>query len=173
MWIETIHIRILADRKNNDRLLGGNNMIYKVSDVEQFQAQKEFIDTAIVPLVQLDFSELGMKQTGSASEYLMSLTTFVEQQFRGRLMLLPPFSYTKLTKSSELAITIEKELKESGFKSVVFMTCDHEWIELKEQLNILWLPAIPLESMDKTVKQRILEDQLKQVIPVLTSVWVN
>ena len=103
----------------------------------------------------------------------MSLTTFVEQQFRGRLMLLPPFSYTKLTKSSELAITIEKELKESGFKSVVFMTCDHEWTELKEQLNILWLPAIPLESMDKTVKQRILEDQLKQVIPVLTSVWVN
>ena len=81
-------------------------MIYKVSDVEQFQAQKEFIDTAIVLLVQLDFSELGMKQTGSASEYLMSLTTFVEQQFRGRLMLLPPFSYTKLTKSSELPILI-------------------------------------------------------------------
>lgn len=148
-------------------------MIYKVSDVEQFQAQKEFIDTAIVPLVQLDFSELGMKQTGSASEYLMSLTTFVEQQFRGRLMLLPPFSYTKLTKSSELPILIKKELKEAGFKSVLFMTCDHEWTALKEQLHILWLPAIPLESMDKSVKQRILEDQLKQVIPVLTSVWVN
>ena len=152
-------------------------MIYKVSDVEQFQAQKEFIDTAIVPLVHLDFSELGMKQTGSASEYLMSLTTFVEQQFRGRLMLLPPFSYTKLTKSSELAILIEKELKEelevSGFKTIIFISCDHYWQLLKDKLNIIWLPAIPLESMDKTVKQRILEDQLKQVIPVLTSVWTN
>ncbi|MEK4699197.1 DUF2487 family protein [Solibacillus sp. FSL R7-0668] len=148
-------------------------MIYKVSDVEQFQTQKQFIDTAIVPLVQLDFSEIGMKQTSSASEYLMSLTTFIEQQLHGRLMLLPPFSYTKLTKSSETAISIEKELKEAGFKSVLFVTCDHEWSDLKEQLNILWLPAIPLESMDKTVKQRILEDQLKQVLPVLTSVWAQ
>lgn len=148
-------------------------MIYKVSDVEQFQTQKQFIDTAIVPLVQLDFSEIGMKQTSSASEYLMSLTTFIEQQLHGRLMLLPPFSYTKLTKSSEMAISIEKELKEAGFKSVLFVTCDHEWSDLKEQLNILWLPAIPLESMDKTVKQRILEDQLKQVLPVLTSVWAQ
>lgn len=66
-------------------------MIYKVRDVEQFQSQKQFIDTAIVPLVQLDFSEVGMKQTSSASEYLMSLTTFIEQQLHGRLMLFPLF----------------------------------------------------------------------------------
>ncbi|RKJ13457.1 DUF2487 family protein, partial [Butyricicoccus sp. 1XD8-22] len=29
----------------------------------------------------------------------------------------------------------------------------------------------PLESMDKTVKKTILEDQLKQVIPILSSKW--
>lgn len=148
-------------------------MIYKVNDVEQFQAQKQFIDTAIVPLLQLDFSEVGMKQTSSASEYLMSLTTFIEQQFRGRLMLLPPFSYTKLTKSSELPISLEAELLESGFKSVIFITCDHEWTQLKDRINVIWLAPIPLESMDKTVKQRILEDQLKQVIPFLTTAWAQ
>ncbi|MGN7476465.1 YpiF family protein [Solibacillus silvestris] len=147
-------------------------MNFKVNDVEQFQAQKQFIDTAIVPLVQLDFSEQGMKQSSSASEYLMSLTNFIEQQFKGRLMLLPPFSYTVQTKSEALPSALEQELKEAGFKSVVFITCDHSWTEHKQLLNIIWLPAIPLESMDKTVKQRILEDQLKQVIPGLTNVWI-
>lgn len=147
-------------------------MFFKVSDVEQFQAQKQFIDTAIVPLVQLDFSEGGMKQSSSASEYLMTLTSFVEQQFRGRLMLLPPFSYTASTKLVELPNILEQQLKDAGFKSVIFITCDHSWNDYKELVNIVWLPAIPLESMDKTVKQRILEDQLKQIIPALTSVWV-
>ncbi|WP_339198610.1 YpiF family protein [Solibacillus sp. FSL R5-0449] len=147
-------------------------MNFIVKDVEQFQAQKQFIDTAIVPLVQLDFSDQGMKQSSSASEYLMTLTNFIEQQFKGRLLLLPPFSYTMGTKSDKMPAAMEKELKEAGFKAVVFITCDHSWTELKEYLNIIWLPAIPLESMDQGVKQRILEDQLKQVIPTFTKIWV-
>lgn len=146
-------------------------MIFKVSDVEQFQAQKQFIDTAIVPLVQLDFSDLGIKQSSSATEYLMTLTAFVEQQFRGRLMLLPPFSYTNLTRDEELAKTIQNELQNAGFKSVIFMTCDVKWTEQKDSINIIWLPSIPLESMDKTVKQRILEDQIQQIMPTLTNLW--
>lgn len=147
-------------------------MNFIVKDVEQFQAQKQFIDTAIVPLVHLDFSDQGMKQSSSASEYLMTLTNFIEQQFKGRILLSPPFSYTMATKSDTLPATLEKELKEAGFKAVVFITCDHSWTEYKEYLNIIWLPAIPLESMDQTVKQRILEDQLKQIIPTFTKMWI-
>lgn len=147
-------------------------MNFIVKDVEKFQAQKQFIDTAIVPLVQLDLSDNGMKQSSSASEYLMTLTNFIEQQFKGRLLLLPPFSYTRGTKSDKIPETMEKELKEAGFRAVVFITCDHSWTEYKEYLNIIWLPAIPLESMEQSVKQRILEDQLKQVLPTFTKIWV-
>lgn len=147
-------------------------MNFIVKDVEKFQAQKQFIDTAIVPLVQLDFSDNGMKQSSSASEYLMTLTNFLEQQFKGRLLLLPPFSYTRGTRSDKIPATMEKELKEAGFRAVVFITCDHSWTEYKEYLNIIWLPAIPLESMEQSVKQRILEDQLKQVLPTFTKIWV-
>lgn len=146
-------------------------MNFTVKDVELFQAQQQFIDTAIIPLVQLDFSEQGIKQSSSAAEYLLSLTNFIEQQFKGRLMLLPPFSYTVGTKEATLPNTIEEELQAAGFKSIIFITCDHYWTEYKENLNIIWLPAIPLESMDQSVKQRILEDQLKQVIPTFTNIW--
>lgn len=146
-------------------------MNYNVKDIEQFQTQKQFIDTAIVPLVQLNLSDEGMKQSSSAVEYLMTLTMFIEQQFRGRVMLMPPFSYTDQTRNELLPMQLQEELHNTGFKSIIFITCDHSWTQKKEDLNILWLPAIPLESMDITVKQRILEDQLKKIIPVLTEAW--
>ncbi len=38
---------------------------------------------------------------------------------------------------------------------------------------MIWLPAIPLESMDANVKKKILEDQLRQVIPLLSTKWVQ
>lgn len=146
-------------------------MNFKVSDIEQFQAQKQYIDTAIVPLVQLDFSEQGIKQSSSATEYLLTLTSFVEQQFRGRIVLIPPFSYTTQTKNENLIMILQEQLLKSGFKSVIFMTCDSQWTSQNETYDIIWLPSIPLESMDKTVKQRILEEQIKQIIPLLAKTW--
>ena len=56
---------------------------------------------------------------------------------------------------------------------VFFITCDHFWTNIEEIVNVIWLPAIPLESMDKAVKQLILEDQLRQVIPVFSTKWAQ
>lgn len=148
-------------------------MHFNVKDIEQFQAQKQFIDTAIVPLIHIDLTSERMQQSGSAVDYLLSLTNFVEQQFRGRLVLLPPFSYTASLREEQFPSKLKEELLVAGFKTIIFITCDHYWQSIQKELNVIWLPAIPLESMDKTVKQRILEDQLKQVIPILTKAWTQ
>lgn len=146
-------------------------MFFNVKDVQQFQQQKEFIDTALVPLLSLDFDDAKMKQSSSAAEFLMALTAFIEQQFKGRLMLVPPISYTEQTKIGLAVEILKKEIEQGGFKHVFFITCDHFWTSKQEELDVIWLPAIPLESMDLGVKQSILQDQLKQVIPVFTSKW--
>ena len=148
-------------------------MYFNANDVTSFLAQKDFIDTAIVPLVGIDFAAEKLKQSGAEADYLLSLTAFIEQQFKGRLLLTPPFSYIKALKEHINVHSIEEELLLAGFKHIFFITCDHSWTTLQEELNIIWLPSIPLESMDKAVKQKILEDQLKQVIPLLTKVWTN
>lgn len=160
-------ILVIIENKNS----GGIVMFFNVKDVEQFQTQKEFIDTAIVPLLSLNFAESMIKQSSSATEYLMSLTAFIEQQFKGRLMLLPPFSYTEETKSGLFVPLLKQELHKVGFKHVFFITCDHSWTSLSDQVDVIWLPSIPLESMDKSVKKSVLEDQLKLVIPILSSKW--
>nr|WP_106784701.1 YpiF family protein [Lysinibacillus timonensis] len=146
-------------------------MFFNVKDVSEFQSQKEFIDTVIIPLLSINLTENMIKQSSSAAEYLMSLTAFIEQQFKGRLMLFPPFTYTEETKERLSLEVLKKECHQTGFKHVLFITCDHSWTSSNEKNDVIWLPPIPLESMDKMVKKTILEDQLKQVIPILSSKW--
>ena len=148
-------------------------MFFNVKDMEQFQSQKQFIDTAIVPLLSLEFSDERSNQSSSAAEFLMSLTAFIEQQFKGRLLVTPPFSYIESIKENISLRAIQDELQAAGFKYIFFITCDHRWTTFNDSFNIQWLPAIPIESMDKAVKQRILEDQLKQVIPTFTNAWTS
>lgn len=146
-------------------------MYFNAIDIEQFLQNKQFIDTAVVPLVGLNFEESKIRQSGSQADYLMSLTAFIEQQFKGRLLLMPPFTYLEVQKAHIDLNFMENYFKEGGFKHVFFMTSDNYWVNNKGEQHVIWLPAIPLESMDKEVKQRILEDQLKQVIPFFTSEW--
>lgn len=148
-------------------------MFFNVQDVNQFLQQRDFIDTAIVPLLSLDFSEDKAQQSSSAAEFLMSLTAFIEQQFKGRLMVLPPFSYMANARNEQLPLTLTTHLINAGFKHVFFMTCDASWTNISADCHIIWLPSIPLESMDKGVKKTILEDQLRQVVPIFSAKWAQ
>ena len=147
-------------------------MNYNAKDIEQFLNQKQFIDTAIVPLLPVDFSTESGMRSGSEADFLMSLVTYVEKQFKGRIFLTPPFSY--FHKKVKIDINdIRENLIHSGFNHVVFITCDVGWKEFNHEQSIIWLPAIPLESMDIEVKNRILQDQLNYVLPLLTKVWTS
>ncbi|WP_155590634.1 YpiF family protein [Lysinibacillus cavernae] len=148
-------------------------MYFNANDVTSFMAQKDFIDTAIVPLVSIDLSSEKMKQSGAEVDFVMSLTSFIEQQFKGRLLVMPPFSYMTTLKNDELPQQLEAQLHNAGFKHVFFITCDHAWTTSGDIVNIIWLPAIPLESMDASVKKSIMEDQLRQVIPMLSTKWAQ
>ena len=148
-------------------------MYFNANDVTSFLGQKDFIDTAIVPLISIDLAPEKMKQSGAEVDFLMSLTSFIEQQFKGRLLVMPPFSYMASLKNEELPKQLETQLHNAGFKHVFFITCDHSWTNIGDIVNIIWLPAIPLESMDAGVKKSILEDQLRQVVPMLSTKWAQ
>lgn len=57
-------------------------------DTESFQQQKEYVDTALVPLIPISF-ESDMKETASQYEFMQLLTTLLEKQFKGRILLIP------------------------------------------------------------------------------------
>ncbi|GGG17556.1 hypothetical protein GCM10007425_09940 [Lysinibacillus alkalisoli] len=148
-------------------------MQFHAKDVSDVLANKTFIDTVIVPVISIDFSETTMIQSSSAADYITNLTNFIEHQFRGRILLLPPMTYASgIDQTAQLAQMQEKIIA-AGFKHVFFMTSEHEIHKLNEQFAVIWLPAIPLESMDNNMKQKILEDQLAKVIPLFTDKWAN
>ena len=147
-------------------------MNYNLKDVEQFLQQRQFIDTAIVPLLPVDFSTEGALRFSSDAEFLMSLVTYIEKQFRGRIFMAPPFPYFQNKDKIDI-IDIKGNLKEQGFQHVLFVTTDLSWDIKKLGNEILLLPAIPVQSMDQDVKSRIFQDQLNYVLPKLTSLWTS
>lgn len=140
-------------------------------DMDQYLSQKDYVDTAVVPLLQLDLSEAGLKSSAGASEYLQSLTALLEKQFKGRILLFPPLAYTRSADRSRLSKEISDEMETAGFKHVFYMTTDAEWRSVDELKNVLWLPAIPTEHMDRNFKQSVMEDQLRQVLPLFLKEW--
>lgn len=143
---------------------------WNANDMDTYMQQKEYIDTLLVPLLKLETNPENMKSSSSSTEFLMYLSTFMENQFKGRIMLLPPFSYTQSMDLEVLAETLKKDISLMDFKHVFYLTTDANWTSSKLG-NVIWLPSIPLESMDKQLRQKIIEDQLRQVLPLLTKKW--
>lgn len=146
-------------------------MFWTSKDIDQFLKQRDFIDTAIVPLVLIEGTNSGIKQSASGAEFLMSLTNFIEQQFKGRIVLTSPITYTKSMPRKEIITAIHDELVTAEFKYIFYVTSDHEWNQIEPNYDILWLPSIPLGDMDQKVRQSVLSDQLRQVIPMLSLKW--
>ncbi|MTD30054.1 DUF2487 family protein [Planomicrobium sp. YIM 101495] len=148
-------------------------MHYTGKDIAQYIDQKEYVDTAVVPLIELDASAGGMRASAGASEYMQLLTALLEKQFKGRMLLFPPITYAKKADRIRLAEELKAEMDGTDFKHIFYMTADVSWKDSGQLENVLWLPAIPIESMDASFRKSVMEDQLRQVLPLFTKRWTN
>lgn len=148
-------------------------MNWNTKDLDTYFQQKEYIDTLLVPLLKIDTAPEQLKNGASSTEFLMHLSNFIETQFKGRMMMMPPFTYTQSTSLVEMGKTLQEDLQQLEFKHVFYLTTDRAWTEVDMYGEVLWIPSIPLESMDKKLRQTIIEDQLRQVLPTLTRKWTG
>ena len=61
-------------------------------DTEMFLGAREYVDTVIMPLIGITFQDY-VKQSASINEFITIISRQVEQQFKGRVLLLPPLTY--------------------------------------------------------------------------------
>ncbi len=146
-------------------------MNWQANDMDVYLQQKDYIDTLLIPLLKIETEPTSMKSSSSSTEFLMHLSSFIENQFKGRIMLSPPFSYTQSTDLNVMADTLSKDIGLMEFKHVFYITTDSNWTSSDIKDDVIWLPSIPLESMDKKLRLSIIEDQLRQVLPRLTKKW--
>ncbi|WP_144511344.1 DUF2487 family protein [Bacillus sp. FJAT-22090] len=148
-------------------------MHWNGKDSAIFQAQKEYIDTAIIPLILIDGSEHGFPFAASAADFTLSLANIIENQFKGRIVLFPSFSYTANQDKQLLLNTWQEELNKANFKHTFYVTSDREWSTMGEEQNVIWTPSVPLDSMDQKMRNSVLEDQLRQLVPIFAKKWAN
>ncbi|MFK2824204.1 YpiF family protein [Bacillus sp. B190/17] len=150
-------------------------MNWNGKDTESFQQQKEYIDTVLMPLSPVSF-EKDMKETASQYEFIQLLTTLLEKQFKGRLLLVPPFAYLKQQSEEEKLNALNRwgeELDKAGFKHKFFFTSDSSWKIAEEKINgsLIWVPSVPLEHMENSYKYSLIEEQAKQFVNIIVHKW--
>lgn len=150
-------------------------MKWNPQDVDVYLQSKEYVDTAVIPLFPVAFDG-EMKQAAAMTEFITILTGQLERQFKGRLMLLPGFSYMKTKEDEKIIEDLkfwEKQLLENGFTHVFYLTSDPVWNSLQNRLSgsVIWLPSIPMEMMEEKAKISIIESQVKQMITLFTQKW--
>lgn len=152
-------------------------MKWNLQDIEMFQKERQYIDTAILPLYPVSFND-DMRQTVGMTEFISLLSIQLERQFKGRLLMLPGYSYLKRLPEDKLLSDLkewEEEFHKQGFKHVFYLTSDSDWKLVEDKLGggLIWLPSIPLEHIEESYKNAILEDQVKQLLNLFVRKWQN
>ncbi|WP_080845461.1 YpiF family protein [Cytobacillus gottheilii] len=152
-------------------------MKWNSEDITMFIKERQYIDTVVMPLYPVSFGD-DIKQSVGMTEFISLLSIQLERQFKGRLLMLPGFSYLKNANEDKLVSDIkhwETELLSQGFSHVFYVTSDSNWKIHEENLegNLIWLPSLPLEQMDEKYKNQILEDQVKQLLNLFVRKWQN
>lgn len=146
-------------------------------DIEMFLKEKQYVDTAVLPLLPVSFGD-DIKQSVAMTEFISLLSVQLERQFRGRLIMLPGYAYLKSAGEDSLLSGLgewEAELKAQGFKHIFLLTSDSMWKSLEDRLEggLIWLPSLPLEHMDENYRNSILDDHVKQLLNLFVQKWQN
>ncbi|KLV23123.1 YpiF family protein [Bacillus altitudinis] len=145
-------------------------MKFQAEDADLFLQSKDYIDTAIIPLVGIDASHI--KQTVSLGEFTMLVAEDLERQLKGRVFLFPPYTYLEVNNRKQEDILALKQSLQEHFQHVVFITSDNKW---KEQLEVsesaFILQSVPLEHLKVNLKQKVIQDSVEQILNFLLQKW--
>ncbi|WP_028400494.1 YpiF family protein [Ectobacillus panaciterrae] len=147
-------------------------MDWNVKDIQLYEQSKEYIDTAVIPLIPLSLGK-DIESFVQKGEFVSQLSYEMEREYRGRLLLLPPFTYIAGEKSKE-----EKRLQEweamiqaNGLRHIVYVTSDYDWKDSELAGMMFWMPALPLHQLDEKARRDVLHSNIREILSVLTEKW--
>ncbi|KMM38170.1 YpiF family protein [Guptibacillus hwajinpoensis] len=150
-------------------------MRWTESDIAIYEKEREYVDTAVLPLLPISMTS-SVKTIVSMGEYITIISGELERQLKGRLLLMPAFTYLQ-SEDSETRVErlkqVEEELYKGGIKHIITLSADVDWKQSESKLSsaLLWMPAIPLEHMDEQYKMETISAQVKQVLQFVTNTW--
>ncbi|NNV05783.1 YpiF family protein [Geobacillus sp. C56-T2] len=144
-------------------------------DVNVYEKERGYIDTALVPLLPLAFDQEA-KRLASGGELVGLVAAEAERQLRGRVFLLPPFVYFVDEPRSVLRERLSdwtRRLGREGMAHSVYVTCDRSWQEGDEADRVWFVPSVPLESMEASYKHELIREQAAGLLRFLVGRWAQ
>src|SRR5690606_18186913 len=96
-----------------------------------------------------------MRRVVEQGEFIDLLSLHLERQFKGRMLVIPPFTYMGEPdlKKVELQQWAQKAIT-SGFSHVFFLTSDKKWKQHEEEMNghVIYVSSIHKKEMVKQYK---------------------
>lgn len=126
--------------------------------------QIEYIDTAIIPAIPADYASR-LLDIADQYEMIQYVTLGAEQQFKGRLLVLPP---VQILGDYNAVSLIDSQLKEFGFRNII-VVCP-QTLQIHAD-NVHKVNIIPLESMDNEMKQEFIQDNVKSLMKFIIKLW--
>ncbi|TDM13221.1 DUF2487 family protein [Macrococcus lamae] len=140
-------------------------MLFNYRDLKDIKHQLEYIDTAIIPIIDVDYRGQLMTIVDHY-EVIQALTLEVENQFKGRVLLIPP---VQVQEDYTLPVVIGEQLKGYGMKNVLFVSSMNS--HFQTQLEHFKVNIFPLETMDDDFKQEMIQTQVKDLMRHIIAMW--
>ncbi|WP_062356366.1 YpiF family protein [Bacillus kwashiorkori] len=136
---------------------------------------KQYVDTVLIPVIPISLRD-NCKESANAAEFIQLLCLQLEKQFRGRILLMPSFPYLPNSNDSQNVFLLEPfmdELKSANFKHIVFLSTESVLKKYVEDFggDFIWVPSIPLDSMEDSYKLSIMDNQVKQLLNIIVDIW--
>lgn len=151
-------------------------MKWIVADATQYEQAREYIDTAVIPLLSISLVEK-MRNIVGEGEFLTALTYELEREYKGRIFLLPAFTYVERVEEKERERLKEwtSYLQKQGLLHVIYITSDFSWKSAEEELegDLFYVPAFPLEQLSDQAKREVIHTQIKPIVETLSEKWEN
>jgi hypothetical protein len=152
-------------------------MQWTKKDMGVYVGSKEFIDTAIIPILPFQLSqESNLSKSTSKREVLSIFATEIEKELSGRVLLIPNYYYLeygdKLEEAKRLNCWTE-EIQKQPFEHVFILTFDSGWKRCEKDLqaNLLWVPGFQADDPNSDEMRQMIRGQVSDVVELIRSYW--
>lgn len=148
-------------------------MRWTTNDLQQVLDNKEYIDTIIVPLCPVSLHPESIN-LADQREDLTIITSELERNFKGRIVIAPEFTYLQNDPSKfERLFAWNNEFISNGMKHIFYITCDYEWKQEKNELDesIIWIPDLTINSLDEASQKVVVNKQVSHLSAFFLKKW--
>lgn len=153
-------------------------MKWRTNDIKQYVQAKEYIDTALIPLIPFSLSnDQQIKELVFQKELMDIYVNHIEQQLKGRIFLLPEYYYLKDDKINEELTKLNrftKHVHNQPFKYTFLITFDREWRKVIKELDdveLLWIPSMKEGDLSQKETQKMIQSQVKEIEQLIMDSW--